>query len=92
MTVTTVFGADAGAVVAVMLMDGWHDVKPGSFAVTAHRTRDWTMDNRDVYGVGNFAFTEPDGAVLRGPLASVLAIRTRPRRTLASVLTEGAAG
>lgn len=76
---------DVAQVRSVLLVDGWHAVADGSFAVDAYEYVAW-----DTPGVENpvslaagadagvsaagFAFVSTDGERIAGPLTSVLAV------------------
>jgi hypothetical protein len=79
---------DVDKVTRVLLADGWHDVANDSFSLDAyeylwhHRGAD--RDPMVLHGGGQsgicsngFAFTDPDGRHLCGPLTAVLAVETK---------------
>ncbi|MEU1509947.1 MULTISPECIES: hypothetical protein [unclassified Kitasatospora] len=68
---------NANEVVAVLLSDGWHGVKPGTFAVGPFAFGS-SMEGGsiDIAGQPGFRFTTQDGPVITGPLSSVLAVQS----------------
>lgn len=78
----------AADVVAVLLPDGWHDVRPGTLAVDVDGLTLAVPDAQDGWrevdhGNGpGVRFVEPGGTVVVAPLAAVLAVRrSAPNRT-----------
>lgn len=77
-------GIDPDRVLAVLLVDGWHETEPRSFDIDAY---EYVEDGRYVVHGGGaagvcaagFAF-RPLGtdAVVSGPLTSILAVRCGP--------------
>jgi hypothetical protein len=66
---------DTDDVQAVLLADGWHRVEVQSFDLDAYEYvwRDGVISSSGAMG---FTFTDGDiGAIIRGPLQSVLAVR-----------------
>lgn len=66
-------------ITAVLLADGWHQIKPGSFEETAFvigepGRYDDILGPREGIGPG-FTFSEVDGREVSGPMTSVLAVR-----------------
>jgi hypothetical protein len=80
---------DVDKVKAVLLADGWHDVKDASFSLDSYEYL-WYGDGDDrrdpmiLLGGGDeplipargFTFTTTDDDLLSGPLTSILAVRT----------------
>lgn len=62
-------------VMAVLLIDGWHRVEPGSFRLDAFEIVD---DDGPLHGGGSgFAFDEPERErLVYGPITSILAVDT----------------
>lgn len=85
---------DVEKVVQVLLVDGWHTVKPKSFSIDAYEYLEYPDnpspddDGFVLLGGGRddhiashgFVFTEtgPAPAVIAGPLTSVLAVKSKP--------------
>jgi hypothetical protein len=68
------------AVVEVLLLDGWHTLKPGSFVLGDLRIGDVDGPMSEFLNIrfgGEccFSFTELDGRRLSGPLSSIVAVR-----------------
>jgi len=66
-------------VVGVLLADGWHEVKRGSFDLDAY---EFEKDQVEVHGGGKsgvcatgFTFRDLDDGCFMGPLTSVLSVR-----------------
>jgi hypothetical protein len=74
---------DEDSVVAVLLADGWHQVKQGtSFALDAYEYESGgrqTLVGGSVTGVPGTgaSWIEPGGTIISCPLTSVLAVRIR---------------
>ena len=60
----------------VQLVDGWHDVEPGTFRLTRIEFGPEAELEGDVAGewAEAFAFEAPDGEAFAGPLSSLLAV------------------
>ncbi len=72
---------NAREVTAVLLTDGWHEITVGTFAVGPFRFVAATLDDpAGPDGALGFQFTILDGAMISGPLTSVLATRTETTR------------
>ena len=77
---------DIDRVSAVLLADGWHDVADVSFMVDAYEYLDFGHAGGHDYppgkamllhnGGAGFAFMEPGGQWIYGPVSSILAVRT----------------
>lgn len=71
---------DVDKVRAVLLADGWHDVRNDSFNLDAY---DYIWSDHALHSGGlgvcsiGFEFIDGDGYVLSGPLTSVLAVRQK---------------
>jgi hypothetical protein len=72
-------GIQVDNVTAVLLADGWHQVGNHSFDIDAYEFMHGTLT---VHGGGwggvttsGYAFAEPDGTILSGPLTAILAVR-----------------
>ncbi|MFJ1757335.1 hypothetical protein [Kitasatospora sp. NPDC088134] len=65
-------------VTQVLLADGWHDVRAGTYKVTepVPRPRGRRRGQQPPQAAA-FAFGSADGSTVTGPLTSVLAVRTR---------------
>ncbi|MFJ6140551.1 hypothetical protein [Kitasatospora sp. NPDC092286] len=75
----------SGSVEAVLLADGWHDVKEGTFSTGAFTTGPFDIPQtgrrrgRSAMkrpAPAGFTFVTPDGERISGPLTSVLAVRS----------------
>lgn len=94
-------GIDIDRVAAVLLADGWHEVKNQSFAMDAYEFL-WYPDPDDrsrvdvVHGGGDngicatgFEFEADDELIYSGPLTSILAVRYHTAKEAERRLREG---
>lgn len=66
---------DTDAVQAVLLADGWHRVKAQTFDINGYQYA-WKSGVVSAPGEMGFKFTETmSGAIIMGPLQSLLAVR-----------------
>ncbi|MFF1873040.1 hypothetical protein [Streptomyces sp. CB03911] len=67
---------NANEVAAVLLADGWHEVRAGTFVTGPFAFAGATDgSSADVGGQPGFGLTTDEGAVVMGPLSSLLAVR-----------------
>jgi hypothetical protein len=77
---------DTNAVTAVLLADGWHTVRPGTFDVDAYEYKEDGLlvltggQNSGVASVGFTFHTEDGKERIAGPLTAILAVKTRARK------------
>lgn len=86
---------DTNHVGAVLLADGWHQVKPKSFDCDSYEFVECLRPSENgvgyhqtlIHGGGNsgvcatgFIFDEPGHGLISGPLTSIVAVRHRRRR------------
>jgi hypothetical protein len=61
-------------VTAVLLADGWHEIKPGGFMCDAYEFMYGGCNSHGPGGLG-FVFEGEDGRFIQGPISSILAVK-----------------
>lgn len=72
---------DIGRVTAVLLVDGWHEIRGGTFNLDAY---EFQQEDASVHGAGDsrvcatgFSFKSGADEFMAGPLTAILAVRYR---------------